>query len=180
MSRRQTIPTAFSYTFEQFDKDFPDDSACLEQIKEQRFPSGITDCRKCGLRRKHYRVKGRTAYACETCGNHIYPLSGTILEKSRTPLRIWFHAMYLIGSTLSAISVEEIQRETGVNYKTAWRMFQQIRQVMINDLQSDPHEYSFRDNCLDSGNLTFSSIVHRVSEMASRMPALEAQSNPLS
>lgn len=130
MNRRQTIPAELRYTFQQFDKDFPNDDACLEQIKEQRFPGGVANCRKCAKPRKHYRVHGRTAYACETCGNHIYPLAGTIFEKSSTALRIWFHAMYLMGSTRCGISAKQIQRETGVTYKTAWRMFTQIRKLM--------------------------------------------------
>jgi hypothetical protein len=39
--RRQTIPAELRYTFQQFQKDFPTDDACLEQIKEQRFGSGL-------------------------------------------------------------------------------------------------------------------------------------------
>ena len=130
MNRRQTIPAELRYTFQQFEQDFPTDDACLEQIKEQRFPGGVAKCAKCAKPRKHYRVKGRTAYACESCGNHIYPLAGTIFEKSSTALRIWFHAMYLMGSTRCGISAKQIQRETGVTYKTAWRMFTQIRKLM--------------------------------------------------
>ena len=133
MNRRQTIPAELRYTFRQFDQDFPTDDACLEQIKEQRFPQGISECPKCLKSRKHYRVHGRTAYACETCGNHIYPLVGTIFEKSSTPLKTWFHAMYLMGSTRCGISAKQIQRETGVTYKCAWRMFTQIRKLMSDD-----------------------------------------------
>ncbi len=135
MNRRQTIPASLRYTFLQFEKEFPSDDACLEQIKEQRFPGGVTVCHKCEKPRKHYRVTGRTAYACESCGNHIYPLAGTIFEKSTTKLRIWFHAMYLMGSTRCGISAKQIQRETGVTYKTAWRMFHQIRKLMSEDLR---------------------------------------------
>ena len=135
MNCRQTIPAELRYTFQQFDRDFPTDDACLENIKEQRFPDGVADCHKCEKPRKHYRVRGRTAYACETCGNHIYPLAGTIFEKSSTALRIWFHAMYLMGSTRCGISAKQIQRETGVTYKTAWRMFKQIRKLMSEDIQ---------------------------------------------
>jgi transposase len=135
MNRRQTIPANLRYTFLQFEKEFPNDDACLEQIKEQRFPGGVTVCHKCEKPRKHYRVTGRTAYACESCGNHIYPLAGTIFEKSSTKLRIWFHAMYLMGSTRCGISAKQIQRETGVTYKTAWRMFKQIRTLMSEDVR---------------------------------------------
>jgi len=135
MNRRQTIPKELRYTVEQFHSRFPNDDACLEQIKEQRFPGGIALCHKCEKPRKHYRVHGRTAYACETCGNHIFPLAGTIFEKTSTSLRLWFYAMYLMGSTRCGISAKQIQRETGVTYKTAWRMFHQIRKLMAEDLR---------------------------------------------
>ncbi len=130
MNRRQTIPQELRYTRNQFDAEFPNDDVCLETIKEQRFPGGVTHCHKCGEDRKHYRVSGRTAYACDHCGNHIYPLAGAIFEKSTTSLRVWFQAMYLMGSTRCGISAKQIQRETGVTYKTAWRMFRQIRSLL--------------------------------------------------
>jgi transposase len=130
MNRRQTIPQELRYTRNQFDAEFATDDVCLDTIKEQRFPGGVAPCHKCGEDRKHYRVSGRTAYACDHCGNHIYPLAGTIFEKSTTPLRIWFQAMYLMGSTRCGISAKQIQRETGVTYKTAWRMFRQIRSLL--------------------------------------------------
>lgn len=135
-SIRQSIPKELRYTRQQFDREFPTDDACLEQIKEQRFPGGVAPCEKCEGPRKHYRVTGRTAYACATCGNHIYPLAGTIFEKSTTSLRVWFQAMYLMGSTRCGISAKQIQRETGVTYKTAWRMFRQIRSLLSDaDMQ---------------------------------------------
>src|SRR6266566_5922164 len=136
MNRRQTIPKELRYTRNHFDKDFPNDDVCLEQIKHSRWPSGMIYCATCEKERKHYRVTGRTAYACDRCGHHIYPLAGTIFEKSTTPLRIWFQAMYLMGSTRCGISAKQIQRETGVTYKTAWRMFKQIRSLLSEgDLQ---------------------------------------------
>jgi hypothetical protein len=41
--------------------------------------------------------------------------------------------MYLMGSTRCGISAKQIQRETGVTYKTAWRMFRQIRSLLSED-----------------------------------------------
>src|SRR5579871_2413866 len=133
---KQSIPKHLRYTINDFNREFPTDDACLLHICEERFPGGVTKCEKCGADRKHYRVTGRTAYACDHCGNHIYPLAGTIFEKSTTSLRLWFYAMYLMGSTRCGISAKQIQRETGVTYKTAWRMFKQIRSLMSEgDLQ---------------------------------------------
>jgi transposase-like protein len=136
MRVKQHIPKELRYSVRDFNKEFPNDSACLEYIKEQRFPGGVTYCEKCKQDRKHYRVTGRTAYACDHCGSHIYPLAGTIFQKSTTSLRLWFYAAYLMGSTRCGISAKQIQRETGVTYKTAWRMFKQVRSLMSDgDLQ---------------------------------------------
>jgi transposase-like protein len=90
----------------------------------------MAHCEKCKKETKHHRVTGRTAYACDRCGWHIYPLAGTIFEKSSTSLQKWFRAMYQVGSTRCGISAKQIQRETSVTYKTAWRMFKQIRSLM--------------------------------------------------
>ena len=132
---KQSIPRGCRYGINDFNREFPDDHACLEFIKEQRWPNGITNCQKCQKETKHHRVTGRTAYACDHCGTHIYPLAGTIFEKTSTSLRLWFYAMYLMGSTRCGISAKQIQRETNVTYKTAWRMFKQIRTLLSEDLQ---------------------------------------------
>jgi transposase len=129
-----TVNKQQKYTVADFNAEFPDDDACLEFLKEQRWSDGITVCEKCGVDRKHYRVTGRTAYACDHCGHHIYPLAGTIFEKTTTPLKLWFHAIFQMGSTKCGISAKQIQRETGVTYKTAWRMFRQIRSLMSEDI----------------------------------------------
>jgi len=133
MKVKQSIPKHLRYTVADFNAEFPNDDVCLEHIKEQRWPGGVTHCEKCSVERKHHRVSGRTAYACDHCGNHIYPLAGTVFEKSTTSLKTWFYAMYLMGSTRCGISAKQIQRETGVTYKTAWRMFRQIRSLLSEE-----------------------------------------------
>jgi transposase len=136
MNRRQTIPKHLRYTIEDFNREFPDDAACLEHLKEQRFPSGVTHCEKCQQERKHYRINGRPVYSCDHCGTQISPMAGTIFEHSSTSLRLWYYAMYLMASTRCGISAKQIQRETGVTYKTAWRMFRQIRSLLSeSDMQ---------------------------------------------
>lgn len=133
-SKTNCIPGNQKYTFKDFTTEFPTDEACMTFVLESRWPDGRTMCVKCGEECKHYRVTGRTAYACDHCGNHIYPLAGTIFEKSTTSLRTWFYAMYLMSSTRCGVSAKQIQRETGVTYKTAWRMFKQIRTLMSEEI----------------------------------------------
>ena len=103
---------------------------------QQRFPGSVTYCDKCQQERKHYRINGRPVYSCDHCGTQISPMAGTIFEHSSTSLRLWYYAMYLMASTRCGISAKQIQRETGVTYKTAWRMFRQIRSLLSeSDMQ---------------------------------------------
>jgi transposase len=130
MNRRQTIPKHLRFTIQDFNHRFPTDAACLDELMRLRFPDGITYCAKCEQDRKHYRIAGRPVYSCAYCGTQVSPMAGTIFEKSSTSLRLWFYAMYLMASTRCGISAKQIQRETGVTYKTAWRMFKQIRSLL--------------------------------------------------
>lgn len=108
---------------------FPTDETCLEEIKKLRFPQGIR-CVDCEEVTKHYKLQNRNAYACEYCRHQVYPLKGTIFEKSTTPLQIWFFSLFLMTITHGKISAKALQRETYVTYKTAWRMRQNILHLM--------------------------------------------------
>ena len=57
-------------------------------------------------------------------------MSGTIFQDSATSLKLWFYAMYLMASTRCGISAKQLERELGVTYKTAWRIFKQIRSML--------------------------------------------------
>jgi len=120
------------FSIKQFNQRFPDDAACLEEIKQLRFGDNLA-CPHCTKENKFYRVTGRSAYACSFCGHHIYPLKGSIFDHSSTELRLWFYAIYLMAQTRAGISAKQLERELGVTYKTAWRMFNHIRQLMSGD-----------------------------------------------
>src|SRR5208283_5010714 len=122
-------PKMKPFTVQDFNAKYPDDEACLEWLRQNRWPEGIV-CSTCQKVTKHHKVTGRPVYACDNCGHHISPMAGTIMEKSPTPLKLWFYAMFLMASTRCGISAKQIQRETGVTYKTAWRMFKQIRSML--------------------------------------------------
>jgi transposase len=130
MNRYQAVPKDQKYTLKDFQLEFPNEDSCLEYVKDKRWPGGKIACVRCGQERKHYRVKGRMSYCCPVCGNHVFPLSGTIFHKSTTSLLTWFYVIRLMSSTRVGISAKHVQRETGVTYKTAWRMMKQIRKLM--------------------------------------------------
>lgn len=122
------------YTIAHFNNDFPDDDICLEWLKNQFYPNGIF-CETCGRITKHHKDTGRRSYSCDYCGHHVHPTASTIFEKSTTPLRFWFYAIYQMSSTRCGISAKQLQRELGVTYKTAWRMFKQIRTLLQDTIQ---------------------------------------------
>ncbi len=124
------------YTLTDFEKNFPDDDACLEWLKNYLYPNGIF-CESCERVTKHHKVASRRSYSCDYCGHHVHPTADTIYHKSHVPLRLWFYAIYLMASTLCGISAKQLERELGVTYKTAWRMFKQIRS-MLSDENAEP------------------------------------------
>jgi transposase len=127
--------TEARYSLIEFARECPDDAACLEMLWRQRYASDghRTACPKCRRERKFHRVRSRPAYSCDSCGHSLYPLAGTIFNKSSTPLQLWFYAIYIMASTRCRVSVKHLQRELGVTYKTAWRMFNLIRNKLTTD-----------------------------------------------
>jgi transposase len=135
--QRQSQPKCQKFTIRDFEAMFPDEDSCLEWLKNHLYPEGIF-CKKCNRVTKHHRVAKRKSYSCDFCGNHVHPTADTIYHKSPTPLRLWFYAVYLMASTRCGISAKQIQRETGVTYKCAWRMFNKIRSMLSDDGDGDP------------------------------------------
>lgn len=120
------------YTLRDFLDEFPDDNACLSWLKNYRWPNGIY-CKNCGEVTEHHLMKTRKSFSCQTCGHHVHPTAGTIFHKSRTSMTLWFYTAYLMAQTRGGISAKQIQRETGVTYKTAWRMCNRIRGRLEED-----------------------------------------------
>jgi len=98
------------FSVREFFARFPTDDACLDHIMAVRF--------------------GGTRFECTSCGHHVNPTAGTILHDTRTPLVSWFYAIYLFCTTRHGVSGKELQRQLGVTYKTAYRIGQQIRDLM--------------------------------------------------
>lgn len=119
------------YTIDQFRKDYPDNNACLHKLFLLRYAGLI--CPKCDGQKEFTRVKARMSYQCPSCGFQVYPMAGTIFEKSRTPLTHWFYAIYLQTTTRNGVAAKELERQLNVCYETALRMAHQIKKLMGNN-----------------------------------------------
>lgn len=118
-----------SMTLREFFAQFPSDEHCLQHVFNCRFGQGH-ECPKCKREAKWYRIKAERAYSCQHCGHHIHPTVDTPFENTRTPLQLWFFAIYLFTTTRNGVSAKELERQLGVTYKTAWRMGHEIRKHM--------------------------------------------------
>ncbi len=126
-------------TYSRFMELFPNNAACLDYLKDRFYPDGA-DCPSCGKATKFHRIKGRSAYSCQYCRHQVYPTAGTIFHKSTTSLQLWFWAVYLMSSTRCGISAKQLEREIGVTYKTAHRMFKRIRELLAPGEDEPPLE----------------------------------------
>ena len=125
-----------SYSLMEFMQQFSDDAACLDWLWRNRYAEdgSHAECPKCERERKFHKVRERPAWDCDSCGHHLHPLAGTIFHKSSTSLHLWFFAIHLMTSTRCGVSAKQLERELGVTYKTAWRMFNLIRnKLMVED-----------------------------------------------
>jgi len=131
------------YSVEEFRREFPDDEACLQYLwREGHSPDGEhAYCPKCEQERsfKRYATKQqRQSWTCTGCGHHLHPTAGTIFEKSSISLHLWFYAMFLVSSSRCGIAAKQLERELGCNYKTAWRMLNRIRNVLMEQDYASP------------------------------------------
>jgi transposase-like protein len=118
-----------SATIQEFLAKFSTAEACLQHLFDTRFGQGHV-CPSCNRKAKWYRIEAERAYSCQWCGHHLHPTVGTPFEDSRTPLQLWFYAIYLFTTSRHGIAAKELERQLGVTYKTAWRMADLIRQHM--------------------------------------------------
>jgi transposase-like protein len=109
---------------------FGTNEACLEYLRTIRWPEGFR-CPACGSCDGWATARG-TMY-CRGCDRQTSPTAGTILHNSRTPIRKWFLAVWLMCTQKTGVSARTIQRELKVGYKTAWLILQKLRHAMVRE-----------------------------------------------
>ena len=75
-------------------------------------------------------LPGRGLYECAGCGYQASVTAGTLLHKTRTDLRKWLLAIWLLASMKKPPSAAELSRQLGVTGKTAWLLRRKITHAM--------------------------------------------------
>lgn len=82
----------------------------------------------------------RYLWRCRACRKQYTVRVGTVMEESRIPLKVWCHAFWRACSSKKGVSALQIQRETGLSYKSALFMMHRIRYAMADDLDGPPRK----------------------------------------
>ena len=113
----------------EFVQHYPDEQSCRDSYRDYRLKVGI-ECSRCH-NTKHYWMKSIEKFQCAKCGTRTSLRSGTVMEDSNIPFRMWFIVMHLMSSTKKSISAKEMQRQLGhKRYEPIWYMMQKIRTAM--------------------------------------------------
>jgi transposase-like protein len=108
---------------------FSTEAACREYLAQLRWPGGFL-CPRCGGR-KAWPVRG-VLLECSACGAQTSVTSGTIFQDTRTPLPVWFRAMWWVTTQKNGASAMGLQRVLGLkSYETAWTWLHKLRRAMV-------------------------------------------------
>jgi transposase-like protein len=69
---------------------------------------------------------------CRECRHQATATAGTVFDKTRTELRVWFAAIWYITNQKHGVSALGLQRVLGLgSYETAWAMLHRLRRAMV-------------------------------------------------
>lgn len=107
---------------------FDTDERCRELLVRLRWPNGV-ECPRCKMPAVELETKKQLFY-CKGCDYQFSVTSGTIFNDSHLPLQKWFLATLLLCESRKGHSANQMKRELGVSYKTAWYLCHRIRFAM--------------------------------------------------
>ena len=113
----------------EFQSWFATDADCLDYLDWLRWPEGFV-CPECGHPGGWLVADGR--YKCAACGKRTSVTAGTLFDRRRTPLTVWFAACWMFATAKDGVSALSLQRSLEIgSYPTAWAMLHRLRQVLV-------------------------------------------------
>jgi hypothetical protein len=120
----------FPKTATEFEERFATEEDCRAYWIEARW-GGEPACARCGSKRV-WTIRNGTTFECADCDHQTSLTSGTVLEKTRKPLKMWFRAVFEISTRRTGISAKDLQRIMGFgSYETAWTWLHKLRAAMV-------------------------------------------------
>ena len=105
----------FPHSLPEFQRLFPDDAACAAYLEKARWGDGFA-CPHCGTAGEPFHFENRPGVLrCRKCRQNTGLTVGTVMERSHTPLNVWFWAAYLVASQTPGMSAVQFQRQLGLS-----------------------------------------------------------------
>jgi len=116
-------------TLAEFEARFSSDDACRAYLVQLRWPNGIA-CPRCEGRDVWETRRG--LFVCGSCNYQVSVTAGTIFERTRKPLSMWFRAIWWVTSQKTGASALGLQQILGLgSYQTAWTWLHKLRRAMV-------------------------------------------------
>lgn len=113
----------------EFQSWFATDEDCLDYLEWLRWPDGFV-CPRCEHAGGWLVADGR--YKCAACGLRTSVTAGTLFDRRRTTLTVWFAACWMFASQKDGISAQSLQKSLEIgSYATAWAMLHRLRSVLV-------------------------------------------------
>jgi transposase-like protein len=115
------------------DPIFTDEAKARTYFETIRWPNGPF-CPHCGETDKVYRLDGKAhrpgLIHCNGCKGSFTVTTGGVMESSHIPLTKWALAFYLYAASKKGFSANQLHRQLGISYKSAWFMAHRVREAM--------------------------------------------------
>jgi hypothetical protein len=119
----------FPQTLPEFDRRFGDEVACWNYLRDVKWPDGFRCAdAQCAGRRSYFIIE-RGVDECATCGKQTSVTAGTMFHRLRSPLHLWFRAIFEFVAAKSGCNACHLSRVLGLSYPTAWKWLHKIRDV---------------------------------------------------
>ena len=119
--------TTQTHAFHEIRKLFSNDEVCRNHLFHLRWPAGYV-CSACGSHR-YDALKKRQLLQCRNCKHQTSIIAGTLMHRTRTPLRYWFWGIYYVAACNGETTAQQLSEKIGLNYYSARRMLGKIHEI---------------------------------------------------
>ena len=142
MPTQRPVATAKSPIVARLPLAYSSEAAAVEFVEEQRW-GGSPCCPRCGdtdvsqMKGKDGSRNARFLWRCRGCKQQFTVKIATIMADSPIPMRHWCYAFWAACASKKGVSAMQIQRQTGLSYKSALFLMHRIRWTMAPANQND-------------------------------------------
>lgn len=113
----------------EFEKMFSDEAKCFQYLIDLKWSNGFI-CPFC--KHNEYWLTKRKQLMCTKCKYQTTPTAGTIFDKCKKPLFVYFRAIWWIVAQKIGVSATGLQKILGLgSYHTAWEWLHKFRRLMV-------------------------------------------------